>query len=197
MDPDSYHQHPIFRDLKRFLRVGQEYLKPFISTASVILSVNCMSDIIELLKEQRELELSHVEKLKPTVETLPDRLVSAMLESIIHDSRKHATLCQALVDVEAGAVPLMLDTDMATALRMAQAVKQHIRVEADMINRLESMLEKVEDDRVADILRYILADERRHHAVLTRMSALLDRDDTAYDEYLELAQKYMFVSPDL
>ena len=155
-----------------------------------------MSDLVELLKEQRELELSHVEKLKPTVEAVPNRLISAMLESIVHDSRKHAALCQALVDVEAGAVPLRLDTDMATALQMAQAVKQHIRVEADMIQRLESMLVKVEDDRVAYILRYILADEGRHHVVLTRMATLLDRDDTAYDEYLELAQKYMFVLPD-
>jgi len=155
-----------------------------------------MSHLVELLKEQRELELSHAEKLKPTVEAVPNRLISAMLESIVHDSRKHAALCQALVDVEAGAVPFRLDTDMATALKMAQAVKQHIRVEADMIKRLESMLEKVEDDRVADILRYILADERRHHVVLTRMATLLDRDDMAYDEYLELAQKYMFVPPE-
>jgi len=156
-----------------------------------------MSDLVDMLKEQRELELSHIEKLKPTVEAVPSRLISAMLESIIHDSRKHATLCQALVDVEVGAVPLKLDTDMATALKMSQAIKQHIRVEADMIKRLESMLEKVEDDRVADILRYILEDERRHHTVLTRMATLLDRDDTAYDEYLELAQKFMFVPPGL
>lgn len=156
-----------------------------------------MSDLVNMLKEQRELELSHVEKLKPTVEAVPSRLISAMLESIIHDSRKHATLCQALVDVEVGAIPIRLDTDMATALKMSQAIKQHIRVEADMVKRLESMLEKVEDDRVADILRYILEDERRHHIVLTRMAALLDRDDTAYDEYLELAQKFMFVPPAL
>lgn len=154
-----------------------------------------MSDLVELLKEQKELELSHVERLKPTIDAVPSRLVSAMIESIIHDSRKHAALCQALVDVEAGAVPIKLDIDMATAIKVAQAVRQHIRVEAEMIQRLESMLKEVEDDRVADILQYILADERRHHDALTRMAALLDRDETAYDEYLELAQKYMFVPP--
>lgn len=156
-----------------------------------------MSDLIELLKEQKELELSYVEKLNTTVESVPSRLVSAMLESIVHDSRKHAALCQALVDVEAGAVSLKLDTDMATAVQMAQAVKQHIRVEEEMVLRLELMLKKVEDDRIADILRYILADERRHHDALTRMATLLDRDETAYDEYLELAQKYMFVPLDV
>lgn len=154
-----------------------------------------MSDLVEMLKEQKELELSHVERLKPTMDAVPSRLVSAMIESIIHDSRKHAALYQALVDVEAGAVPIKLDIDMATAIKAAQAVRQHILVEADMIQRLESMLKEVEDNRVADILQYILADERRHHDALTRMAALLDRDETAYDEYLELAQKYMFVPP--
>jgi len=99
------------------------------------------------------------------------------------------------VDVEAGVGPLKLDVDMATAVKAAQAVKQHIRVDADMIRRLESMLEMVEDDRVADVLRYILADERRHHNALTRMAVLLDRDETAFDEYLELVQKYMFGPP--
>ncbi len=82
-----------------------------------------MSELVDMLKEQRELELSHVEKLMPTVNAIPSRLISAMLESIVHDSRKHAALCQALVDVEAGAVPMKLDTDMATALQMSQAIK--------------------------------------------------------------------------
>ena len=40
----------------------------------------------------------------------------------------------------------------------------------------------------------MLQDERRHHAVLQRLSNLIDRDTSAYDEYLDLLQKYM-VSP--
>lgn len=154
-----------------------------------------MADLVELLKEQKKIELGVEAKLRPVVDWAPNRLVSAMLESVIHDSRKHAALCQAIVDVEAGSVPQRLDVDMATANRMTQAVRQHIRVESDMIRRLESMLKMVKDDRIADILRYMLADEKRHHNVLTHMTNVLDRDLTALDEYLDLAQKYMFVPP--
>lgn len=159
------------------------------------LKPNHMSDLIKLLKEQKELELSHVEKLQPTVEAVGHRLVSALLETIIQDSLKHAALCQALVDVEAGAVPTTLDTDMATALDLHQAVKQHIRVEEDMIGRIENILGQVDDERVRDILRYILQDEHRHHSTLQRLSNLIDRDTTAFDEYLDLFQKFMIVPP--
>ena len=155
-----------------------------------------MSDLVELLKEQKELELGHVEKLKPTLEVIEHRLVRALLETIVHDSRKHAALCQALVDVEAGAAPLTLDTDMATAVDLHQRIRQHLRVEEDMIGRLGKMVGMVEDDRVKDVLRYILGDEERHHSALQRLSNLIDRDTTAFDEYLDLFQKYMIVPPE-
>lgn len=154
-----------------------------------------MLNLLESLKEQKKLELSHIEKLKPTAKAIPSVLLSAMIQSIIHDSQKHADICQALIDVEAGAVAPMLDTDIASGVKMSQAIKQHIRVEADMISRIESMIEQVEENRVESILEYLLSDERRHHMILTRLSNLLDRDDVTYDEYLELAQKYMFVLP--
>lgn len=108
------------------------------------------------MKEQKELELSYVAKLQPTMEAVHHRLVSALLETIIHDSRKHAALCQALIDVEAGAAPVTLDADMATAIDLHQAIKQHTRVEEAMIKRIENILGKVQDERVKDILSYIL-----------------------------------------
>ena len=39
------------------------------------------------------------------------------------------------------------------------------------------------------ILDHMLQDERRHHAALQRLSNLIDRDTSAYDEYLDLLQK--------
>lgn len=154
-----------------------------------------MSRLVELLEEQRKLELSHVERLRPTLEATQNRLASAVIESIIYDSHKHAALCGALAGVEAGAVPVKMEMDTMTALRLAQSVRQHIRVEEEMIGRLEKILELVRDDRVAELLGYLLQDERRHHSMLTRLAVLLDREETSIDEYLSLAQKYMFIQP--
>jgi len=95
-----------------------------------------MSNLVEFLEEQRTLELDHVEKIRPTAEAAGHRLVSALLETIVHDSLKHAALCQALIDVEAGVAPTTLDVDMATALKLNQSIKQHARAEEEMIRRL-------------------------------------------------------------
>lgn len=153
-----------------------------------------MPKLIELLKKQRDLELEHVERLRSSIEKSGHRLVSALLETILHDSRKHAALCQALIDVEAGAAPVTLDVDMGAAVGLHQDILQHLRVEESMIARLESIREEVEEPRVREILDHLLADERRHHSLLQRLSNIIDSDTAAYDEYLGLIQKYM-VSP--
>ena len=153
-----------------------------------------MSKLIDLLEEQRDLELEHVKMLQPSVEKVDHRLVSALLETILHDSRKHAALCQALIDVEAGAVPITLDVSMDAAVGLHNDIKAHVQVEERMITRLESIREGIEEPRVREIVDHLLSDERRHHSLLQRLSNIIDSDTAAYDEYLGLIQKYM-VSP--
>ena len=153
-----------------------------------------MTNLIELLEKQRDMELEHVERLGPSIEKAGHRLVSALLETIIHDSRKHAALCQALIDVQAGAAPVTLDVEMGAAVGLHQDILQHVRVEERMIARLESIREGVGEPRVREILGHLIADERRHHSLLRHLSNIIDGDTAAYDEYLGLIQKYM-VSP--
>jgi hypothetical protein len=153
-----------------------------------------MLKLIEMLEEQRDLELEHVKRLQPSVEKASHRLVSALLETILHDSMKHAALCQALIDVEARAAPVILDMDMGTAVGLHQDIRAHVQIEERMINRLESIREGVEEHRVREIVDHLLADERRHHSLLQRLSSIIDTDTAAYDEYLGLIQKFM-VSP--
>ena len=90
---------------------------------------------------------------------------------------------------------MKLDIDMSSAIDLHQNIKQHIRVEQEMIKRLETMISETKDDRVADLMRYMLEDERRHHSLLTGLSNLVDRDDAAYDEYMKLFQTFMIVPP--
>jgi len=155
-----------------------------------------MPEIVRQLKEQKALELSHVKSLTPVAEATANPLVRVLIQAIIQDSGKHASICQALIDVGAGESSPKLDLDMAAAVELHQNIKQHIRVESRMITRLESMVKETEDDRVAELLKYMLDDERRHHSLLTQLSNLLDRDEAAYDEYMRLFQTFMVVPPD-
>jgi rubrerythrin len=152
-----------------------------------------MSDLVKQLKEQKKIEVSHVKALKPSVSKAKNKLVAALLESIVLDSMKHAAICQALIDVKGGEIPASMDIDMGVAVDLHQEIKQHIRVEADMLSRVEVMAREAKDKRVKAMIQYILEDEKRHHSTLQSLSNLMDQDTTAFGEYLELFQKYMIV----
>lgn len=155
-----------------------------------------MTDVIDLLKEQKRLELGHVEAIGKTIKDIQNPMVKVVLESIIHDSRKHAAVAQALIDVEAGAVPTKLDMDLGPATTLNQSIKQHVRVEMNMIELLGEIGELVNDDRVQKFIDYLVEEEKRHHKLLKEFSLLLDRDSVSMDEYLDLFQKYMIVPPE-
>ena len=131
----------------------------------------------------KRLELGHVEALRTSLEGVEHPLARAMLESVVQDSLKHAAIAGALVETEGAA--------WGPAVNLRQNIKQHIRVEAQMVERLESMAGSVEDPRVGRFLAYLAEEERRHHGLLTELSGLLDMG-----EYLGLFQKYMVVPPE-
>jgi rubrerythrin len=155
-----------------------------------------MTDVIELLKKQRQLELAHVKILGKSIEELKHPMTRVILESIIYDSMKHAAIAQALIDVEAGRAPMKLDVDLGPAVNLHQNIKQHVRVEKQMIELLGNIDELVEDDRVQAFIDYLVEEEKRHHKLLNELSNLIDRDSVTLDEYVGLFQKYMIVPPE-
>jgi len=155
-----------------------------------------MTEVIELLKEQKRLELGHVKAIGETMKGIENPMVKVVLESIVHDSRKHAAIAQALIDVEAGEVPAKLDMDLGPATTLNQSIKQHVRVEMNMVEMLGEIGKLVKDDRVKKFIDYLVEEEKRHHKLLKEFSLLLDRDSVSMDEYLDLFQKYMIVPPE-
>ena len=154
-----------------------------------------MTDVIDLLKEQKKLELNHVEVLSKSIKDLKHPMARVIIEVIIQDSKKHAAIAQALIDVGAGEVPMRMDVDMGPAVNLHQNIKQHVRVEQHMIEMLSEIDDLVKDDRVKAFIDYLVEEEKRHHKLLKELSNLIDRDSVSLDEYVGLFQKYMIVPP--
>ena len=154
-----------------------------------------MTDVIDLLKKQKKMELGHVEVLSESIKDLKQPMARVIIETIIQDSKKHAAIAQALIDVEAGEAPMKMDVDMGPAVNLHQNIKQHVRVEQDMIEMLGEIDAMVKDDRVKAFIAYLVEEEKRHHQMLKEMSNLLDRDSVSLDEYVGLFEKYMIVPP--
>ena len=154
-----------------------------------------MTDVIDLLKKQKKMELGHVEVLSESIKDLKQPMARVIIEVIIQDSKKHAAIAQALIDVDAGEAPMKMDVDMGPAVNLHQNIKQHVRVEQDMIEMLGEIDAMVKDDRVKAFIAYLVEEEKRHHQLLKELSNLIDRDSVSLDEYIGLFEKYMIVPP--
>jgi rubrerythrin len=151
-----------------------------------------MSKLSELVKELRAIELEHADELEATMEALPGRLASALVEGIMHDSRKHAAFCDAILEIEAEQVPD--DLEITGAVEMLRTIEGHIGTEEQMIKQFEVILPEAKDDRSREILNSLLADERRHHAVLTGLKKLFS-GGLGREAYYDLIQDYMYGPP--
>jgi len=101
--------------------------------------------------------------------------VKGVLKGISLDSMKHAemyasanrlltTVSQALTQDQ---------LDMQTEL-----VEKHIRIEAELIEKIERMLPSIEDEKVKLLLEAILADEKRHHELLKKVLDIIVHNET-------------------
>jgi len=73
-------------------------------------------------EEQKRLELGHVEVLSKSIKDLKQPMARVIIETIIHDSKKHAAIAQALIDVETGMAPMKMDIDMGTKVFIPEVI---------------------------------------------------------------------------
>ncbi len=155
-----------------------------------------MSELAELFKKQRSVELGHARALRPTMNSRSSELASVLLESIIHDSRKHAAFFKTLIDIESGKV--RPEMDLGEAMDASKAIEDHIKVEQEMIDFIEDLLKQPSlGGWTRAILTSMLSDERRHHNILRGMADFFTREGGADgEEYFGLDEKYMYQGPD-
>ncbi|MEM2320710.1 MAG: hypothetical protein QXS79_02340 [Candidatus Bathyarchaeia archaeon] len=74
--------------------------------------------------------------------------------------------------------------------RHKSLIEKHIRIEAELINKIDSIIPRVGDEKVKLLLTAILADERRHHELLKKVLEILIRGETIReDEWWEVLWK--------
>ena len=110
--------------------------------------------------------------------------VKGVLKGISLDSVKHAELYSA-------AITLLTEVSQAISQEnldsQRELVEKHIRMEADLIKKIEAMLPSVENSKAKYLLNIILADEKRHHAMLKTVLETIVRAETiTEDEWWEL-----------
>jgi len=132
-------------------------------------------ELLEFMKRQIVIEKEIVESLNKGVVNIKNPPVKGVLKGISLDSVKHAELYAAAVS---------LLTDVSQALKQENLdeqralVDKHIKMEADLIKKLEKIMPTIENSKVRFLLESILADERRHHALLKKVLEIIVHGET-------------------
>ncbi|MGF3521572.1 MAG: ferritin-like domain-containing protein [Candidatus Bathyarchaeia archaeon] len=135
--------------------------------------------LVEFIKKQILTEKEIVNSVNSGIKNIKNPPVKGVLKGISLDSMKHAELYASaatlLTSVSQALTQENLDEQRAL-------VEKHIKIEAELIKKLEEELPKIENKKVAFLLKAILADERRHHALLKRVLEIIVHAETITEE---------------
>jgi rubrerythrin len=119
--------------------------------------------LIEFLKNQITVEKGIVESLEKALVDMKNPAVKGVLKGVSLDSLKHA-------DLYTSAITLLTSTP--TALAQADLdehralIEKHIEIESALIKKLKEKSPQIQNEKVVFLLKAILEDEIRHHAML-------------------------------
>ena len=138
-------------------------------------NLSSKNELLDFIKRQIVIEKEIVESLNKGIVDIKNPPVRGVLKGISLDSVKHAELYGAAVS---------LLTDVSQALKQEHLdeqralVEKHIKLESELIKKLEKIMPEIENSKVQFLLESILADERRHHALLKQVLEIIVHGET-------------------
>jgi rubrerythrin len=133
------------------------------------------NSLLDFLKNQITVENEIVASLDKALVDMKNPAVKGVLKGVSLDSVKHAELYSAAIT---------LLTSASTALNQGNLdeqsalVKKHIDIEAKLIKKLQETIPTIENEKVVFLLKAILNDECRHHAMLKMVLEIIVHGET-------------------
>lgn len=125
--------------------------------------------LVHLLEQQLELEKTAAQALRKEARDIDHPGIKVLVEVCAADSTKHAAMVTLLLEaLENG--QLSKETFASTWKQRhkgLEAIKDHISREVQMISLLKEQILATQDRTLKMLLKHILADEERHHKILT------------------------------
>jgi rubrerythrin len=140
---------------------------------------NKKDNLLEFMKNQITIEKEIVDSLEKALVDMKNPAVKGVLKGVSLDSVKHAELYTAAIT---------LLTNGSTALTQENLdeqralVEKHIEIEAKLIRKIEDVLPTVDNKKVVFLLKAILNDECRHHAMLKMVLDIIVHGETITED---------------
>lgn len=136
-------------------------------------------ELTKFLREQIKIENKIVESLNNALVEIINPAVKGVLKGISLDSVKHAEMYGAAVKLLTYVSPALTQEHLD---KQRELVEEHIRIEAELIERISELVPSVENEKVRLLLDAILMDEKRHHELLKKVLEILVRGETITEE---------------
>jgi rubrerythrin len=147
-------------------------LNIFLLEANVLKTKN---ELINFMKEQIKVENEIVDSLNSALVEIKNPPVKGVLKGISLDSMKHAEMYAAATELLTSVSQALTQEHLD---KQKALVEKHIRLESELIKKIGKVLPDVENQKVKLLLNAILADEKRHHALLKMVLEILVRGET-------------------
>ena len=139
------------------------------------MSSNSKNELIEFIKRQIVIEKEIVDSLEKGIADINNPPVKGVLKGISLDSMKHAELYSAALTLLTKVSQALQQEDLDA---QRELVEKHIKLEAELIKKIEDELPAVDDSKVKFLLESILVDEKRHHAMLKLVLEIIVHGET-------------------
>ena len=136
---------------------------------------------VDFYKKQIGLEDRIVKKADDSVKGIKNLLVRELIQGIAMDSKKHASMLNALVAKLTKSTPL-IDEEISEDLE--KNLKEHISLEQEAIDTYQELNKLDFDESEKFIVKAILNDELRHHALLKKIHKMIVEKETLTEQDL-------------
>jgi len=143
-------------------------------------------ELMNRFKEGMALEKGMIISMGQTVKKVRNAVVKQLLNGIALDSEKHYDIYSSLVELLSGVTALSEEERDG----IDAEIRNHIEVERKMIDFVKGLVDRVEDEKVKFLLKYVAADEYRHHNTLKAiMDEVVIKETISDEEWEDLLYK--------
>ena len=135
-------------------------------------------ELVALFKSQIKIEKTIVDSVAEGLVDIKNPAVKGVLKGISLDSTKHAEMYSSAINLLTSIPQALTEGNLD---KQRELVEKHIRLEAEIIKKLREVIPSVKNEKVKLLLDAILADEKRHHALLKKVLDILVRGETITD----------------
>ena len=132
-------------------------------------------NLLDFLKNQIVIEKEIVASLEKALVDMKNPAVKGVLKGVSLDSLKHAELYSAAITLLTGTSTALTQDNLD---EQSALVQKHIEIEAKLIQKLQAMIPNIENEKVVFLLKAILNDECRHHAMLKMVLEIIVQGET-------------------